>query len=69
MIKAAGQGELAGVEKLGVSGKTVYDQCNVHDQCTRHPLMLQLMEEYQKPYEDRDYARIADFGKGKGEER
>ena len=64
MIKAGGQGELAGVGKLGVSGKKVCDQCNVRDQCTRHPLMLQLMEEYQKPYEDRDYARIAGLGMG-----
>ena len=30
--------------------------------------MLQLMEEYQKPYQDRDYARIAGLGMGKGEE-
>jgi len=64
VIKAAGQGDLAGVGKLGVSGKTVCDQCNVRDQCTRHPLMFQLMEEYQKPYEDRDYDRIADLGMG-----
>ena len=68
VIKAAGQGELAGVGKLGVSGKTVCEQCNVRDQCTRHPLMLQLLDEYQKPYEDRDYARIAGLGMGSQQE-
>ena len=59
VIKAAGSGELAGVGKLGVAGKTVCKDCNVRDQCKRHPRMIELLSEYQKPYEKRDYDKIA----------
>jgi len=59
VIKAAGSGELAGVGKLGVAGKTVCKDCNVRDQCMQHPRMIELLSEYQKPYEKRDYEKIA----------
>ena len=59
VIKAAGSGELAGVGKIGVAGKTICKDCNVHRQCLMHPRMIQLVEEYSKPFEQRDYSRIS----------
>ena len=41
--KAAASGELAGVGKGGIAGKTVCECCNVHKQCTLHPLMVELL--------------------------
>ena len=64
VIKAAGSGELAGVGKLGVAGKTVCKDCNVRDQCMQHPKMIELLSEYQKPYENRDYEKIAAMAGG-----
>ena len=61
VIKAAGSGELAGVGKLGVAGKTVCKDCNVRGQCMQHPRMIELLSEYQKPYEKRDYEKIANM--------
>ena len=58
VIKAAGSGELAGVGKIGIAGKTTCKDCNVHSQCLMHPVMTQILEEYVKPYAERDYARI-----------
>lgn len=59
VIKAAASGELAGVGRLDASGKTLCRDCNVHEQCTLHPDMIGLLDQYQKPYEERDYALIA----------
>jgi hypothetical protein len=59
VIKAASEGELAGVGMLGVAGKTVCKYCPVREQCALHPIMVELIKEYTKPYKDRDYIRIA----------
>lgn len=59
VIKAGAMGELAGVGKLGVAGKTTCEHCNVKRQCVLHPNMLRLMDEYKKPYAERDYSLIA----------
>lgn len=59
VIKAAAEGELAGVGKIGVSGKTTCRDCNVRTQCAVHPLMTELLKEYQKPFIERDFRRIA----------
>jgi len=59
VIKAAGSGELAGVGRIGVKGKTRCEDCNVKCHCLRPRDMAQLVDEYAKPYEQRDYARIA----------
>ena len=48
VIKAAGVGELAGVGRIGVSGKTVCKECPVEKQCQKHPEMLPILNEYQK---------------------
>lgn len=58
VIKAAGEGELAGVGKIGVSGKTTCRDCNVRDQCLKHPRMIPIIAEYAKPFEERDYRKI-----------
>ncbi len=76
VIKAAGVGELAGVGRLGVSGKTVCDwstprdteaearqkRCSNHGCCAFPPALHALMAEYRKPFPQRDYARIAELG-------
>jgi hypothetical protein len=59
VIKAAGSGELAGVGKIGIAGKTTCRDCNVHSQCLMHPRMLQVLEEYSKPFDQRDYDKIS----------
>ena len=59
VIKAAGSGELAGVGKIGVAGKTICKDCNVARQCHMHPRMLQALEEYSKPFDQRDYNKIS----------
>ena len=68
VIKAAGTGELAGVGRLGTSGKTTCiwkgpdgreQHCSNHGHCAMPPDMVQLLAEYQKPYQDRDYDHIA----------
>jgi hypothetical protein len=68
VIKAAGSGELAGVGRLGASGKTTctwkgpdsrVQHCSNHGHCAMPPDMAQLFAEYQKPYQDRDYDQIA----------
>ena len=58
VFKAAATGELAGVGKIGTAGKTVCKDCNVKEQCTLHPKMTELLQEYTKLFEDRDYDRI-----------
>lgn len=58
VFKAAATGELAGVGKIGTAGKTVCKDCNVREQCALHPKMEELIQEYSKPFEDRDYDRI-----------
>ena len=63
VIKSAAVGELPGVGKLGVSEKTTCEHCNVQRQCVIHPQLLELLKEYSKPYEERDYARIAAIAK------
>jgi mannose-6-phosphate isomerase-like protein (cupin superfamily) len=59
VIKAAGSGELAGVGKIGIAGKTTCKDCNVHCQCLMHPMMLPIIDEYAKPFEHRDYSKIS----------
>ena len=63
VIKAAGSGELAGIGRLGISGKTTCKDCNVKRQCLLPPVMKELLGEYQKSFEDRDYKRIAEMAK------
>ncbi len=73
VIKAAGSGELAGVGRLGVSGKTICDwsdgrdvkeidkkqkRCSNYGCCLFPPVLNTLMSEYAKPYAERDYNRI-----------
>lgn len=58
VIKAASEGELAGVGRIGVAGKTVCQECSRHTQCCIPPQLLELMAEYQKPFEQRDHNRI-----------
>ena len=64
VIKAAGTGELAGVGRLGVSGKTVCKQknpdgnelkCSNYGHCQIPPVMQKLMDEYKKVFEERDW--------------
>lgn len=55
VIKAAGTGELAGVGRIGVSGKTVCKECPVEKQCQKHPEILPVLQEYQKAFEERDW--------------
>src|ERR1019366_6759037 len=52
------EGELAGVGRIGVAGKTVCQDCSMHSQCSIPPRLLELMTEYQKPFEQRDYEKI-----------
>ena len=68
VVKAAGSGELAGVGRPGVSGKTTCtwkvpdgreQRCSNHGYCAIPPDMARLFAEYQKPYEQRDYEQIA----------
>ena len=63
VIKAAGSGELAGVGRLGISGKTTCKDCNVKRNCLMPPDMARLFAEYQEPYEQRDYDQIAVLAK------
>lgn len=59
VIKAAASGELAGVGKIGVAGKTVCKHCSSARQCLHPPVMEELLKEYGKPHAERNYARIA----------
>jgi mannose-6-phosphate isomerase-like protein (cupin superfamily) len=59
VLKAAGSGELAGVGKIGVAGKTTCKDCNVQKQCVKHPMMLPIIDEYAKPFEQRNYKKIS----------
>ena len=74
VIKAAGAGELAGVGRLGVSGKTVCtwkgpdgreQHCSNHGHCAIPPAMEALMAEYAKPFDKRDYVRIRTAAEGR----
>lgn len=62
VFKAAGSGELAGVGRIVIAGKTVCDDCNVSSQCARHPRLDELVHQYSLPYEQRDYSRIRRLG-------
>ena len=64
VVKAAAGGELAGVGKLGIAGKTTCQDCNVKEQCLLHPQMKSLIDEYKKPYDQRDYAWIQKYAEG-----
>ena len=74
VIKAAAGGELAGVGRIGEKGKTTCRDCSMRKcsiegsgtqdgtplhWCQMPPAMTGLVEEYDKPFEQRDYARIA----------
>lgn len=59
VVKAAAGGELAGVGKLGVFGKTMCDDCSAKTQCVLPPALQKLMTEYGKPAGERDYDNIA----------
>lgn len=63
VIKAAGSGELAGVGRLGISGKTTCKDGNVKRNCLMPPDMAELFAQYQKPCKERDYGRIATLAK------
>lgn len=58
VIKAARSGELGGVGRLGVGGKTTCKDCNVQRQCLIPPSLTMFCNEYQKPFEQRDYKHI-----------
>lgn len=67
VIKAAGAGELAGVGRLGVAGKTACHwlaadkkqvDCPNASHCAFPPHLLELANEFSKPFADRDFARI-----------
>jgi mannose-6-phosphate isomerase-like protein (cupin superfamily) len=58
VIKAAAGGELAGVGKLGVSGKTTCKDCNACSQCVMPPTLLDLIAQYGRPDAERDYEKI-----------
>jgi hypothetical protein len=58
VIKAAGAGELAGVGRIGISGKTVCKECPVEKQCQKHPEMLPILKEYQKVFGERNWDLI-----------
>jgi hypothetical protein len=58
VIKAAAGGELAGVGRLGVSGKTTCRDCNVCSQCFMPPTLQELIDQYGRPDVERDYERI-----------
>jgi hypothetical protein len=55
VIKAAAVGELAGVGRIGVAGKTICEGCSMHGQCTFPPTLVELMAEYKKEFNNRDY--------------
>jgi hypothetical protein len=72
VIKAASTGELAGVGRIGVSGKTTCtwkdpdgkeQRCSNYGHCAIPPDMAKLFAEYQKQYEDRDHDRISALAK------
>lgn len=61
VLKAAGAGELAGVGKLGVAGKTTCKDCSASAHCHLHPGMWELVEQYSLPFDQRDHQKIAQF--------
>lgn len=61
VIKAAGTGELAGVGRIGVSGKTVCKECPVEKQCQKHPEMEPILAEFQKPFAERNWDEIEKY--------
>jgi len=63
VFRAGGLGSPAGVGKLGNSGKTTCKDCYKKGQCTRHPLMKQLADQYSRPFKARDYSLIAEWGR------
>ncbi len=62
VLKAAGDGELAGVGRIGTSGKTICKDCPVEKQCQKHPEMLPILKEYQKTFEERNWDLISKSG-------
>lgn len=59
VIKAARVGELAGVGKLGVAGKTTCPHFRSRKQCAPHPGMVELVTQYSRPFGERDYGHIS----------
>jgi mannose-6-phosphate isomerase-like protein (cupin superfamily) len=66
VFKAASSGELAGVGKIGIAGKTTCKDCNVQSQCLVHPRMVEILEEYSKPFERRNYRKICSLSECEG---
>jgi hypothetical protein len=69
-------GQLVGVGRLGVAGKTVCHRensdgtsfsCSSYGNCTLPPALKTLIEEYGREFADRDYARIAAAAESGGE--
>ena len=63
VVKAAGAGELAGVGKLGLAGKTTCKDCSASAHCHLHPGMKELVEQLSLPFDQRRHPRIAQLVK------
>jgi hypothetical protein len=68
VIKACSEGELAGVGRLGVAGKTSChwkgpdgkeQHCANWQQCAYPPALVELAARFTKPWAERDFERIA----------
>ena len=68
VVKACANGELAGVGRLGVAGKTpchwknatgAEEHCANWKQCAYPPPLLELADEFTKPFAQRDFDHIA----------
>ncbi|MCE5238445.1 hypothetical protein LLH23_08120 [bacterium] len=59
VFKSAGPGELAGVGRLGESGKTVCGECPARTTCLIHPRLAELAAEYNKAFAERDHEHVA----------
>lgn len=60
VFKAAADGNLYEVGKIGVTGKTICnEQCPCLTQCHLHPEMLPFVEQYKMLFDERDYKLIA----------
>ena len=77
VIKAAASGDMAGVGRLGVAGKTTCqwvtpdgrkEQCANYGQCTYPPALRDLEQEFHHAHANRDWKRIAVLTKEAQEE-
>lgn len=59
VFKAAASGNLGGVGKLGMFGKTTCEACPVRLQCARPPVMVELERIHQMGFAERDYKEIS----------